>query len=81
MIDLLTQEDIDKIAEAVYNRLSNELGELIQELKNEIYSTQSNVSSIVRDEGNSVRSEVRHSTGGLSGQLYTIQSRVDGLRR
>jgi len=71
----------EKIAEAVYNSVSDQLCEMKLELQNDIYNVQSNVNSTVENEGSSTRSEVRHSVGGISGQMYSIQSRVDSMRR
>jgi hypothetical protein len=76
----LHPEDIEFIAHRVCEMMYDDLSRMIQNVEN-IAGTIYSIASEVQSQGNQTRSQVRDSAGGLSGQLYSILSRVESIRR
>jgi hypothetical protein len=77
----MTDDEIQKVAQTVHDMMFNEVIELKLNLENIIYNMQNLIVNEVSQQGNNTRSEVRNSINGISGQLYSIQNRVDSVRR
>jgi uncharacterized protein YoxC len=73
---MLSDADIEKIADAVFNRICDDL----HEMRNSVSSVSSSCNAIV-DSVSHRLSEIKSTVNGLSGQMYSIQSRLDSMRR
>jgi hypothetical protein len=65
----MSDEDIQRIAQAVYDMLYNDLQQMKQEIEQTVYSAQNSIASEVSSQGINTRSEIR----SIQGQMYNLR--------
>ncbi len=65
----MSDEDIQRIAQAVYDMMYNDLQQMKQEIEQTVYSAQSSIVGEVSSQARNTRSDI----SSIQGQLYNLR--------
>ncbi|HUV85185.1 MAG TPA: hypothetical protein VMV86_05700 [Methanosarcinales archaeon] len=65
----MSDEDIQRIANAVYDMICNDLQQIKQEIEQTVYSAQSSIVNEVSSQAHNTRSAIR----SIEGQMYNLR--------
>lgn len=65
----MSDEDIQRIAQAVYDMMFNDLQQMKQEIEQTVYSAQSSIVNEVSSQSRTTRSDI----SSIQGQLYNLR--------
>lgn len=68
-LELLSDQDLERIAQVVYDRVMGEMRDLIDRMYSGLLSE-------LHTQGSTTRGEIRSAQSSLSGALYTVQSEI-----
>lgn len=65
----MSDEDIQRIAQAVYDMMFNDLQQIKQEIEQTVYSAQNSIMNEVSSQARTTRSDI----SSIQGQLYNLR--------